>query len=139
MLTPTWRNAERLVRVAFEQGANWVILPELFSSGNAFHPEMATATRAIDGPPAKLLRDLARQGNAAVGGSFLAWRDGKCLQQLRFGTTRRKHASTRQGLPNTLGELLLHRRERRRRYADAARRRRGRAMLGVYPIENGCD
>jgi predicted amidohydrolase len=68
--------AERLVRVAFERGANWVILPELFSSGNAFHPEMARATRAIDGQPAELLRDLARQGNATVGGSFLAWRDG---------------------------------------------------------------
>jgi predicted amidohydrolase len=69
-------NAERLVRLAFDRGANWVILPELFSSGNAFHPEMAAATRAIDGPPAQLLSDLARQGNATVGGSFLAWRDG---------------------------------------------------------------
>jgi predicted amidohydrolase len=69
-------NAQRLVRIAFERGANWVILPELFSSGNAFHPAMAAATRAIDGPPARLLCDLARQGNAAVGGSFLAWRDG---------------------------------------------------------------
>ena len=68
--------AERLVRVAFERGANWVILPEFFSSGMAFHPEMARASRAIDGPPAELLRDLARQGNATVGGSFLAWRDG---------------------------------------------------------------
>src|SRR5215467_4931254 len=42
--------AERLVRVAFERGANWAILPEFFSSGNAFHPAMAAATRAIDGP-----------------------------------------------------------------------------------------
>ena len=69
-------SAERLVRVAFDRGADWVILPELFSSGNAFHPDMAAATRAIDGQPAKLLRDLARQGNATVGGSFLAWREG---------------------------------------------------------------
>jgi predicted amidohydrolase len=68
--------AERLVRMAFERGANWVILPELFASGNAFHPQMAKTTRAIDGSPAELLRDLARQGNATVGGSFLAWRDG---------------------------------------------------------------
>jgi predicted amidohydrolase len=68
--------AERLVRVAFERGANWVILPEFFSSGMAFNPEMARASRAVDGPPAELLRDLARQGNATVGGSFLAWRDG---------------------------------------------------------------
>ena len=68
--------AERLVRVALARGATWVILPEFFSSGIAFHPEMAKAVRAIDGPPAKLLRDLAREGNATVGGSFLAWRDG---------------------------------------------------------------
>jgi predicted amidohydrolase len=68
--------AERLVRAAFERGANWVILPEFFSSGNAFHPEMAKSARSIDGPPARLLCDLARQGNAIVGGSFLAWRDG---------------------------------------------------------------
>lgn len=68
--------AERLIRAAFARGATWVILPEFFSSGIAFHPEMANAVRAIDGPPAKLLRDLAREGNATVGGSFLAWRDG---------------------------------------------------------------
>jgi predicted amidohydrolase len=68
--------AERLVRAAFDRDAGWVILPELFSSGNAFHPDMAAATRAIDGPPAKLLSDLACEGNAVVGGSFLAWRDG---------------------------------------------------------------
>ena len=67
--------AERLVRVAFERGATWVILPEFFSSGMAFHSEMARGVRAIDGPPSELLRDLARQGNAKVGGSFLAWRD----------------------------------------------------------------
>lgn len=68
--------AQRLARVAFERGANLVILPELFASGNAFYPYMASATRAIDGPPAQLLVDLAREGNAIVGGSFLAWRDG---------------------------------------------------------------
>ena len=59
--------AERLVRMAFERGADWVILPELFASGNAFHPQMAKTTRAIDGSPAELLRELARQGNATVG------------------------------------------------------------------------
>jgi predicted amidohydrolase len=85
--------AERLVRVAFERGATWVILPEFFSSGMAFHPEMARAVRTIGGPPAELLRDLAREGNATVGGSFLAWRDGNVyntfLLALPDGTTRR--------------------------------------------------
>jgi predicted amidohydrolase len=58
--------AERLVRVAFERGANCVILPELFSSGNAFFPHMASATRAINGPPAEVLLELAREGNATT-------------------------------------------------------------------------
>jgi len=42
----------------------------------AFHPAMPAAVRALNGPPAQLLRNLAREGNAFVGGSFLAWRDG---------------------------------------------------------------
>src|ERR1700758_4519639 len=68
--------SERLVRDAFERGANLVVLPEFFASGNAFFPDMASTTRAIDGRPAELLLELAREGNAIVGGSFLAWRDG---------------------------------------------------------------
>ncbi|MGN6338775.1 carbon-nitrogen hydrolase family protein [Mycobacterium sp.] len=68
--------AERLVRVAFERGANLVVLPEFYASGNAFYPHMASATRTIDGQPAQVLLELAREGNAVVGGSFLAWRDG---------------------------------------------------------------
>ncbi|OBI80639.1 carbon-nitrogen hydrolase family protein [Mycobacterium sp. 1245805.9] len=85
--------AQRLVRVAFERGASLVILPELFASGNAFFPHMASTTRAIDGSPAQLLVDLAREGNAIVGGSFLAWRDGHVYNTfvlaLPDGSTRR--------------------------------------------------
>ena len=66
--------AERLVRSALKRGASWVILPEFFTSGMAFHPDMANAIRSIDGPPGQLLRRLAREGSAFVGGSFLAWR-----------------------------------------------------------------
>src|SRR4051794_33024460 len=51
--------AERLTHLAFEHGARWVILPEFFASGLAFHPDMAKAVRAIDGAPAQLLRQLA--------------------------------------------------------------------------------
>jgi predicted amidohydrolase len=68
--------AERLVRFPLKRGARWVVLPEFFTSGIAFHPDMASATREIDGSPAQLLRDLARDGRAFVGGSFLAWRNG---------------------------------------------------------------
>src|SRR5688572_7099604 len=68
--------AERLTRLAFKRGARWVVLPEFFTSGIAFHPDMAKATEAVDGRPTELLCKLAREGNAFVGGSFLAWRDG---------------------------------------------------------------
>ena len=85
--------AERLTRQAFERGARWVILPEFFASGLAFHPDMAKAVRAIDGAPAQLLRQLAREGQAYVGGSFLAWRDANAynsfLLALPDGTTLR--------------------------------------------------
>jgi predicted amidohydrolase len=85
--------AERLVRLAFKRGARWVILPEFFTSAMAFHPDMAKAIRSVNGPPAELLRRLARSGNAFVGGSFLAWRDGQVYNSfvlaLPDGTTLR--------------------------------------------------
>src|SRR5262245_3689607 len=37
---------------------------------------MASATQRVNGPPAQLLRKLALEGKAFVGGSFLAWDDG---------------------------------------------------------------
>jgi predicted amidohydrolase len=71
------RQAETLALDALRKGAQWVILPELFSSGAAFHPDMLKAIRPLDGEPAQLLLRLARQGNAHVGGSFLASRQGR--------------------------------------------------------------
>ncbi len=69
--------AERLAREAFRQGAEWVILPELFTSGVAFHPVMLDAARPLEGSPAQLLSALAREHDGAVGGSFLALRGGQ--------------------------------------------------------------
>jgi len=68
--------SERLVREAFEQGADWVILPEFFTSAIAFHPKMLDAVRPSDGKPLELLVSLAREYEGVVGGSFLALRDG---------------------------------------------------------------
>jgi len=68
--------AERLTRLAFKRGARLVVLPELFTSAMAFHPDMTKAIEAVDGRPTELLCKLAREGNAFVGGSFLAWRNG---------------------------------------------------------------
>ena len=86
--------AERLTRLAFQRGARWVVLPEFFSSAMAFHPDMTKAVEADDGRPTELLRKLAREGNAVVGGSFLAWRNGNAYNSFVLA------------LPN--GETLRH-------------------------------
>lgn len=84
---------ERLTRLAFDRGARWVVLPEFFTSGIAFHPDMASATREVNGSPAQVLSKLAREGKGFVGGSFLAWRDGNAynsfLLALPDGSTLR--------------------------------------------------
>jgi N-carbamoylputrescine amidase len=73
------RKAEALVRTAFGQGAEWVILPEFFTSAMAFHPKMLDAARPVDGEPLQLLGGLAKQHGGVVGGSFIALRgDNAC-------------------------------------------------------------
>jgi predicted amidohydrolase len=64
--------AEQLVREAAAKDVALVILPEMFTSAAAFHESMVKAIRPLDGAPAQLLRDLARQENIILGGSFLA-------------------------------------------------------------------
>ncbi len=71
------RQAEALIREAQRRGAQWIVLPEMFTSAAAFHPDMLSAIRPLDGEPAQLLRRLARQGRTVIGGSFLASRDGE--------------------------------------------------------------
>jgi len=71
--------AERLVKEASRRGAQWIVLPETFTSAAAFHEDSIRAIRPVDGAPARLLEDLARKENAVVGGSFLA-RDGDSVR-----------------------------------------------------------
>jgi predicted amidohydrolase len=66
--------AEALVREAFERGAEWVILPEFFTSAMAYHSKMLDAVRRLDGEPLQLLKSLAKQHSGVVGGSYLATR-----------------------------------------------------------------
>lgn len=68
--------AEQLIRQAQKQKAEWIALPEMFTTAAAFHPDMLSAIRPLDGAPAQLLKRLARQGNCVIGGSFLALRAG---------------------------------------------------------------
>ncbi len=69
------RSAGRLVRQAFESGAEWAILPEFFTSAVAFHPRMLGAARPLEGGgPQEMLRSLAREHGRVVGGSYIALR-----------------------------------------------------------------
>src|SRR5258708_35457654 len=61
-------HAESLVREAFRGGAEWVILPEFFTSAGAFAPSMLSAWLPLEGPALELLRKLAREHNGVVGG-----------------------------------------------------------------------
>jgi predicted amidohydrolase len=67
--------AEHLARAALSKGAQLIIFPEMFSSAMGFHDDVLRAIRPIDGAPTQLMQKLARDGNALIGGSFLA-RDG---------------------------------------------------------------
>jgi predicted amidohydrolase len=64
--------AEQLIRAAMKKGAQWIALPEMFTSAAGFHTDMLKAIRPIDGKPLKLLKRLAKEGNVVIGGSFLA-------------------------------------------------------------------
>src|SRR5262249_49316032 len=48
-------HAESLVREAFRRGAEWVILPEFFTSAGAFAPSMLSAWLPLEGPALELL------------------------------------------------------------------------------------
>jgi predicted amidohydrolase len=64
--------AELLVNEAAAEGADWVILPEFFTTAMAFDDRMLGTARPLDGEPTRLLCDLAARHGITVGGSFLA-------------------------------------------------------------------
>ncbi|NVM00901.1 MAG: carbon-nitrogen hydrolase family protein, partial [Candidatus Helarchaeota archaeon] len=66
--------AERLANQAFSEGAEWVILPEFFTSAMGFHEKMLDVARPINDKPLQLLKDLAIKHNGVLGGSFIAFR-----------------------------------------------------------------
>lgn len=71
--------AESLVREAFRRGAEWVVLPEFFTSAVAFTPSMLSAWLPLEGPALELMRSLAREHDGVVGGSFIARSAGDCF------------------------------------------------------------
>lgn len=68
--------AERLVREAFRRGADWVILPEFFTSPVGFHFALRHVALPPDGAATQLLCDLAREYRGVVGGSFITAENG---------------------------------------------------------------
>ncbi len=66
--------ASFLVRQAIDLGAQLIVLPEFFTSAVAFNTCMLDCIQPLDGPAMRLLQELAREGQAMVGGSYLAQR-----------------------------------------------------------------
>jgi predicted amidohydrolase len=64
--------ADRLIKQAIKQGAEWIVLPEMFTSAVAFHPDMLSAIQESNGKPFQLMKKHAQQSNVVIGGSFLA-------------------------------------------------------------------
>jgi predicted amidohydrolase len=64
--------AEGLVDMAVAEGAEWVVLPEFFTTAMAFDERMLGTARPLDDEPSRLLCDLAARQGITVGGSFLA-------------------------------------------------------------------
>ena len=64
-------DCERLATQAATDGAEWVVLPEFFSTGVAFRPELTENAPPADGEPTKLLARLAQAHGIHVGGSTI--------------------------------------------------------------------
>jgi predicted amidohydrolase len=62
---------EKLAGEAAAKGAEWIILPEFFTTGMGFDKRIANTALAPDGEATKFLNTLAKRHNAFVGGSFL--------------------------------------------------------------------
>src|SRR5687767_15637495 len=62
---------QSLADMAAHEGAEWIILPEFFTTGMGFLPELSQHSLPPDGPATALLSSLARRHQAVVGGSFL--------------------------------------------------------------------
>ena len=64
-------SCERLADEAGGAGAEWILLPEFFTTGMGFLPELADKSLPPDGAACDLLLRLAGRHGAKVGGSFL--------------------------------------------------------------------
>ena len=78
---------EKLADIAAKDGAEWIILPEFFTTGMGFVPELAQHSLPPDGIATSLLLSLARRHQAVVGGSFLCRDDDGHVRNAFFLAT----------------------------------------------------
>lgn len=78
---------EKLANTAAGEGAEWIILPEFFTTGVGFFPELAQLSLPPDGIATDLLLSLARRHEAVVGGSFLCRDDDGHVRNAFFLVT----------------------------------------------------
>ena len=65
---------ERLVNDAGEAGAEWIVLPEFFTSGMGFSPKLRDAALPLDGPASAAFRGRRILfTNQSTGGNPLSW------------------------------------------------------------------
>ena len=76
-----------LADLAADEGAEWIILPEFFTTGVGFLPELAHRSLPPDGIATALLLSLARRHKAVVGGSFLCRDDDGHVRNAFFLAT----------------------------------------------------
>ena len=65
------RRCESLSDDAARRGADWIVLPEFFTTGMAFLDRMADTALPPDGAATEMMLALARRHRATVGGSFV--------------------------------------------------------------------
>ncbi|MES2886012.1 MAG: carbon-nitrogen hydrolase family protein [Pseudomonadota bacterium] len=78
---------EKLVNQAAREGAEWILLPEFFTTGMGFIPKLAECVLAPDGAATALLLGLAKRHGVNVGGSFLCRDDDGHVRNAFFLAT----------------------------------------------------
>jgi predicted amidohydrolase len=66
---------ERLANQAAREGAEWILLPEFFTTGMGFIPQLARCALPMDGQATALLLSLSKRHGTIMGGSFLCHDD----------------------------------------------------------------
>ena len=62
----------QLTTEASRKGAEWIVLPEFFTTGMTFDDRVFDGVRDLDGDPLAVLKELAARLEVNIGGAFLA-------------------------------------------------------------------